>query len=195
MSYIRRRRIVASTESTIEIGEITKLNFQCRRADAAIAKSRIAQDLVCATKLLAENKGGERELFAWEKLVQVTQRHLLLPLRDRGNGQMQSPRFAIMSDMIARNRAAWMPPLRDCVAVSCSADSKRDEIVKVVCDKSLELRRVQRLLFLCDRAGIRDKRFNRLRAYRNLADQSVVDATGNPKRLTSPSESVDLSAR
>jgi hypothetical protein len=82
-----------------------------------------------------------------------------------------------MSDMIARNRAARMPRLRDCVAVSCGAESQRDEIVNVGCDKSLELRHVQRLLFLRDRAGICNKQFNRLRVWRNHADQSVVDAT------------------
>ena len=61
MSYIRRRRIVASTESTIEIGEITKPNIECHRADAAIAKSRVAQHPVRARKALAEDKGGLME--------------------------------------------------------------------------------------------------------------------------------------
>jgi hypothetical protein len=87
MSYIRRRRTVASTESTIEIGEITKSNSECHQADAAIAKSRVAQHPVRARRALAEDKVGEGELFAFEKLVQVARRHPL-PLRDRCNGQI-----------------------------------------------------------------------------------------------------------
>ena len=84
-------------------------------------------------------------------------------------------------------------PFRDCVAVSCGAGSHRDQIVNVGCDKLLELRRVQRLLFLRDRAGIRNKQFNRLRACRNHADQSVVDATG--ERYSSGPPSFDESCR
>ena len=102
MSYIRRRRIITSTKSTIEIGEITKSNIECHRADAAIAKSRVAQHPVRARKALAEDKGGEGELFAFEKLMQVTRRYPL-PLRDCGNGQIAVAEFAVMSDMIARN--------------------------------------------------------------------------------------------
>ena len=108
MSYIRRCRIVSSTESTIEIGEIAKPNFESHRADAAIAKSRVAQHLVRARKALAEDKVGEGGLFAFKKLVQVTRRHPL-PLRDCGNGQIAVAEFSVMSDMIARNRAARMP--------------------------------------------------------------------------------------
>ena len=127
---------------------------------------------------MAEDEGGEGELFAFEKLMQVTRRQPL-PLRDCGNGQIAVAEIrCYVGHDRAQPRGTDAAPLRDCVAVSCGADSQRDEIVNVGCDKSLELRRVQRLLFLRDRAGIRNKQFNRLRACRNHADQSVVDATG-----------------
>src|SRR5579863_2616166 len=178
MSYIRWRRIVASTESTIEIGEITKPNIECHRADAAVAKSRVAQHPVRARKSLAEDKVGEGELFAFEKLMQVTRRHPL-PLRDCGGGQIAVAEIrCYVGHDRTQPRGTNAASLSDCVAVSCGADGKRDEIVNVGCDKSLELGRVHRLWFLRDRAGITNKQFNRLRVRRDQADQSVVDATG-----------------
>ena len=55
------------------------------RTDAAIVKPRVAQHPVRERKALAEDKGGEGELFALEKLMQVRRCH---PLRDCGNGQV-----------------------------------------------------------------------------------------------------------
>jgi hypothetical protein len=133
---------------------------------------------VRASKALAEDKGGEGELFPFEKLMQVTRRHPL-PLRDRGNGQITVAKIRYyVGDDRAQPCGTNAAPLGDCVAVSCGADSQRDEIVNVGCDKSLELRRFQRLLFLRDRAGIRNEQLNRLGPRRDHADQSIIDATG-----------------
>src|SRR5579859_7463510 len=119
MSYIRWRRTVASTESTIEIGEITKPNIECHRADAAVAKPRVAEHPMRARKALAEDKGGEGELFAFEKPVQVTRRHPL-PLRDRGNGQIAVAEIrCYVGHDRAQPRGADAAPRGDCMAVSC----------------------------------------------------------------------------
>ena len=177
MSYIRRRPIVASTESTIEIGEVTKPNIECHRADAAIAKARIAQQPVSASEALAEDIGREGELFAFEKLMQVTRRHPL-SLRHCGNGQIAVAKIrCYIGHDRAQPRGTDAAPLGDCVAVWCGANSQRDEIVNVGCDKSLELRRVQRLLFLRDGAGIGNKQFNRLAQRTDQCRQGVGDGT------------------
>ena len=100
-----------------------------------------------ARKALAEDKVGEGGLFAFKKLVQVTRRHPL-PLRDCGNGQIAVAEiFCYVRHDRAQPSGTDAAPLRDRVTVSCGASSQSDEIVNVGCDKSLELGRVQRLLF------------------------------------------------
>ena len=68
---------------------------------------------------MVEDKGGEGELFAFEKLMQVTRRHPL-PLRDCGNGQIAVAeiRCYVRHDR-AQPRGTDAAPLGDCVAVSC----------------------------------------------------------------------------
>jgi hypothetical protein len=86
---------------------------------------------VRARKALIEDKGGEGELLAFEKLMQVTRRHPL-PLRDCGNGQIA---VAEIRRYVGNDRAQPRGPnaalLGDFVAVSCGPDSYCDEIVNV----------------------------------------------------------------
>ena len=68
------------------------------RTDAAIVKPRVAQHPVRERKALAEDKGGEGELFALEKLMQVRRCH---PLRDCGQRSGRSCRRVLPLDIRA----------------------------------------------------------------------------------------------
>ena len=67
-----------SAEGTIEIGQIAESDIEAYRADAAIAKTRLAQHPVRGRKP-AEDECGKGGPFTLEELVDVTRRHALAP--------------------------------------------------------------------------------------------------------------------
>src|SRR5215469_112583 len=156
MPDFRRRRVVAPAKGAIEIGEIAEPDIERHRANAAVAKARIAQHPVRASKPPAQDEGGEREPLALEELVYVTRRDALVP-RDGGNGQSAVAEVRInIADDRPQSRGTDTAAFGNRPAVSRRADGGRYEIVDVGDDEPLKLGCIEGLL-TNNRAHISDE--------------------------------------